>query len=519
MRAEDLFNAFDELDAELLYDAHAKPQRQQYAVHRFAIAAAFVLLIAVSFIIYGIFVSPTSYIYFDSQETITVTLNSRGRVLSVKGSTEKLPAVSGKRCDEAAEELIAAMVDNGSIKASENTLIIGADNLPEADRNALFTASSETLAQYEFDTAVIEIKCHNSSPQNTSPSVSRMIELLCESDSSLDPNNLSRLSANDLAILWADRGLSNPDITVNGVASDSGHIGFENATAKALVMSDFKQADIDSIQLSYSVYHGRLIYIVRVKCAEKSEAYFINAETGTTEQVIKTPTEKAEEAIEQEIRSSVEPSPPKSVDPTQASDSVKTVPTTANIERPTDANSTDETKASIQSAPTQPQTEAESNTYSSLTITMKELSFVVQEVPDSAVLIEHKALFEGQCFNTRNGEKQNTGSVAVITTWSALQKYLSDNAYPYVDKDGNSPSAGIDRSFFKDHSIIAVSGVFSDASYYACLTDIRINGSDLYAEASLSYGESRSGEFYCRALTLYGIDKNLIQSTDNIIVY
>ena len=519
MRAEDLFNAFDELDAELLYDAHAKPQRQQYAVHRFAIAAAFVLLIAVSFIIYGIFVSPTSCIYFDSQETITVTLNSRGRVLSVKGSTEKLPAVSGKRCDEAAEELIAAMVDNGSINASENTLIIGADNLPEADRNALFTASSKALSKYDFDIAVIEIKCHNSSPQNTSPSVSRMIELLCESDSSLDPNNLSRLSANDLAILWADRGLSNPDITVNGVASDSGHIGFENATAKALAMSDFKQTDIDGIQLSYSVYHGRLIYIVRVKCAEKSEAYFINAETGTTEQVIKTPTEKAEEAIEQEIRSSVEPSPPKSVDLTQASDSVKTVPTTANIERPTDANSTDETKASVQSASTQPQTEAESNTYSSLTITMKELSFVVQEVPDSAVLIEHKALFEGQCFNTRNGEKQNTGSVAVITTWSALQKYLSDNAYPYVDKDGNSPSAGIDRSFFKDHRIIAVSGVFSDASYYACLTDIRINGSDLYAEASLSYGESRSGEFYCRALTLYGIDKNLIQSTDNIIVY
>ncbi len=278
-------------------------------------------------------------------------------------------------------------------------------------------------------------------------------------------------------------------------------------------MSSFKQADIDDIQLSYSVYHYHLIYIVTIKSGSHCEAYFINANTGSTEQAIKAPTERLKEEVDREIKSVGDPASPEMNDTSETSSAIQPFEYSAYVEP------TETIEAETRPSPTQKPTEAESDEYSSVPITMKELSFVVQEVPESAEQADYETLFEGQCFNNRNGEKQNTGTVAFLTTYAALQKYLSDNAYPYLDKDGNSPLKGIDKSYFNNHSIIAVSGVFSDASYYACLTDIKTIDSGVYLEASLSYGESKSGEFYCRALTLYGVDKYLITPTDHIIVY
>ena len=511
MRAEDLFNAFDELDAELLYDAHVKPQRKQYIMRRMAIAASFVLLIAASFLIYGLFVSPASHIYLDSRESVTLTVNSRGRILSVKSESGSYTKLNGKRIDEAAAVLISDMVENGSISRDENTLIIGADHLTQEDREALYQAASDTLAQYDFDAAVITIKCDGQKDDtHVPPSVGRIIDLLCEHDSTFDRRALYGLSANDLALLWTDRELSDPNIFVSGEASDTGHIGFEAATSKALSMSAFKKTDIDSIQLSYSVYHGRLIYVVRVKCGDRSEAYFINAETGVTEQALRTSAKGLDEAVEKEIKDSAQSAPAEPTDVPTAPQQTQTPAATV----PSDSG-----KAPTQPVPTEQPTEAESADYTAVPITMKELSFITQSVPESAAPINCESLFEGQCFYNRNGEKQNGGSVTVIATYAALQKFLSDNAYPYVGKDGGSPAALIGEDYFKDHSIIAVTGVFSDASYYAGITELRTADGAIYLEASLSYGESRSGEFYCRALSLYGVEKDLILSTDQMIVY
>ena len=506
MRAEDLFNAFDELDAELLYDAHAKPQRKQSIMRRMAIAASFVLLIAASFLIYGLFVSPASHIYLDSRESVTLTVNSRCRILSVKSESGSYTKLNGKRIDEAAAVLISDMVENGSINRDENTLIIGADHLTQEDREALYQAASDTLAQYDFDAAVITIKCDGQKDDtHVPPSVGRIIDLLCEHDSTFDRRALYGLSANDLALLWTDRELSDPNIFVSGEASDTGHIGFEAATSKALSMSAFKKTDIDSIQLSYSVYHGRLIYVVRVKCGDRSEAYFINAATGTTEQALKMPSDKLQEAVDQEIKTSNEPL---TIDATES----------PQIQQPTEYHTEPTVPAPIV-PPTVSPTEAESADYGTFPITMKELSFVVQSVPETAEPVTFESLFGGQCFYTRNGEKQNAGIVAVISSYTALQKYLADHAYPYLDRNGRSPMDAIDKDYFNDHCILAVSGVFSDASYDVCITELKTDGSDLYLETSLSYGESRSGEYYCRALSLCGVEKDLISSIDQMIVY
>ena len=506
MRAEELFNAFDELDAELLYDAHAKPQRKQYVLRRMAIAASFVLLIAVSFVVYGMFVTPASYVYLDSGESMTVTVNSRGRVLSVNAASGRFTQLNGMRIDRAACELIADMVTSGSISRDENTLIIGADNLSQEDRDALFTAASDALAQYDFAPAVITVTCHNRSNTNeASPAIRRMIDLLCESDSSLDRRALRGLSANDLVLLWTDSGISDPDITVSGTASDSGHIGFDAATAKALGMSAFEEKEIDDVHLSYSVYNGRLIYVVRFNSGDRSEAYFINAADGTTEQALRTPSDQMQKAVEQEIKTSNDPAPIDTTEPPQ-------------IQRPTEYHTEPTVPAPIV-PPTVSPTEAESADYGTFPITMKELSFVVQSVPETAEPVTFESLFGGQCFYTRNGEKQNAGIVAVISSYTALQKYLADHAYPYLDRNGRSPMDAIDKDYFNDHCILAVSGVFSDASYDVCITELKTDGSDLYLETSLSYGESRSGEYYCRALSLYGVEKSLSITAQNLIIY
>ena len=506
MRAEELFDAFDELDAELLYDAHAKPQRKQYVIRHMAIAASFVLLIAVSFVIYGVFVSPASHIYLDSREHMTVTVNSRGRVLSVNAASGRFSRLNGMRIEKAASELIAEMVTNGSINRDENTLIIGADNLSSEDRDALFTAASDTLAQYDFAPAVITVTCHNSNDTaEASPAIRRMIDLLCDRDSSLDRRALSKLCVNDLALLWADSGVSDPDIAVSGKASDSGHIGFDAATAKALGMSSFDQAQIDDVHLSYSVYNGRLIYVVRFNSGDRSEAYFINAATGTTEQALKMPSDKLQEAVDQEIKTSNEPL---TIDVTE----------TPQIQQQTEYQASPTGPAPTVQATVSP-TEAESADYGTFPITMKELSFVVQSVPETAEPVTFESLFGGQCFYTRNGEKQNAGIVAVISSYTALQKYLADHAYPYLDRNGRSPMDAIDKDYFNDHCILAVSGVFSDASYDVCITELKTDGSDLYLETSLSYGESRSGEYYSRALSLYGVEKSLSITAQNLIIY
>ena len=507
MRAEDLFNAFDELDAELLYDAHAKPQRKQSVMRRMAIAASLVILTVAAFVIYGLFAAPASYIYLDSSESMTVTLNAHGRVLSVKADSDSYEKLNGQPFDEAAAVLIADMVGSGSISRDENTLIVGADRLSPQDREALDAAVTGALARCDFDTAVISMTCHADSADR-SPSVSRIIDLLCEHDRSLDRRSLSRLNATDLALLWGGGGLSDPDISVSGEASDAGHIGFDKAAAKALSLSAFAQADIDDVRLSYSVYHGHLIYVVRLTCGDRSEAYFIHAETGATEQALRTSSAQIDEIVGQEIRDSADP------EPAAPSDAPSAPPSTVYQAQPT----VPPTQAPTQ-APTQPLTQPQSDLYTTAAITMRELSFVVQTVPESAGKADAETLFEGQCFHIRSGEKQNTGAVSLITTYAALQRYFADHAYPYADRDGMSPIGAVDEDYFRDHSIIAVAGVFSDASYYACLTDIRTDGSDAYLEVSLSYGESRSGEYYCRALSLYGVEKDLISSTDNISIY
>ena len=98
-----------------------------------------------------------------------------------------------------------------------------------------------------------------------------------------------------------------------------------------------------------------------------------------------------------------------------------------------------------------------------------------------------------------------------------LGEFLSRNSYPYADSDGNGPDTAIDSSYFDDHCVVAIAGVFSDASYRAVVTDLCSDGTAMYIEASLSYGEPRGGRYYCRALSLYGIDKAI--ALPDITVY
>lgn len=489
MRAEELFEAIGELDYDLMYSARARYRRRGRISRRAVIAASFVILFAAAALIYGVFVAPTGRIYLDSKTSVMLTLNSRGRVLSAKSYGADQPQLSGRLFDEAARELISDMCISGAISNDENTLLIGFDRLSKSDASRLLTLAEDTAKLNGVSPAIIAVSCTGSSDdeEKNSPARDMILSLLCGSDSALSREDLRLLSVNELALLLEYRAIQSPDIHITGEASDSANIGFDAAAAKALSLSSFKEAEVSDINIAYSAYRGRLIYLVRLSSGQSGEAYFINAATGATELAVKAPSAQMEAAVEREIRT---------VEPERSSPTLTYPSSQTNTE-----SHTVQTEAPAPSATERP---AQLRT---IDVSMTQLSFVTITPPGSAEQTDLDELFTGQCFYPRAGEEQNQGSVTVISSADELRDYLRRNAYSYSDPEGNAPDHDIDESYFADHSVIAISGVFTDASYYALLTDIRSDGERLYLEASLGYGEAHSGEYYCRALSLYGVDR------------
>ncbi len=506
MRADDLFNAFEGLDADMVYAAHAESQPKPLKLRRMAIAAA-LFLILISAAVYFVFVMPVSAIFLDSSESVTVVLNSRGKVLSATN----YPELSGRSAEEAVRVVAEDMLSSGALSADENTLILGGDRVTEPMRSDLTKVAEDLFSQSRFRGAIVSLPCTDSGAK------AAVIDLLTRLDDSLTSNRLQMLSANALNLLLHESVTDTDAVILSGTPSESAYIGFDKAVAKALSLSAFAENELSDLSVSYSVYHGRLIYLVRLNAGENSEAYLINALTGTTEEALKAPSSRIDQKVSEVIGKPIpsDPTlPPADSPPTQAQ----------VTEPPTDAN---EPAAPYEDYPTDPPatvptslpTTAGSEDFSAVSISLKELSFVVLSPPESAQSIPFRTLFEGQVIEPRGDEKINTGEVAVITDNSQLQAFLKKHSGAYTDKTGKALQADFTAEDFKTQFILASACTVSDASYYTTVTDLRSDGEVNYMENSLSYGVPRTGEYSCRILSLYAVDRSAMRPDSPLSVY
>ncbi|MBQ9515709.1 MAG: hypothetical protein IJR57_06325 [Ruminococcus sp.] len=291
MKAQDLMNAFESLDSELLYAAHAE-QHKKRSFGKLPIAAAILLMLISGAVLYGVFVAPVSTIWLESRESVTITLNSRGKVLSASGYT----GLDGKSAEYAVGYIVRDMIDSGALDEDENSLMIGTRKISEDVADAVFDSVQDVFAQSRFHGATISMPCSGNGVRYD------IVELLADMIEGLSAESLRGQSVNDLNLLLHEYGVGD-GVTFSGEPSEGMYIGKAAAKERAL-----QNAKLDGeITVSYSVYHGRLVYLVRIVKDDRAKAYFINASNGTIETAFATVTEKLEKMIEAEVKKSSPP--------------------------------------------------------------------------------------------------------------------------------------------------------------------------------------------------------------------
>lgn len=295
MKAQELLKAFEALDSEMLYAARADHMKKRRSFGKLPIAAAIVLLLISTAVLYGIFIAPASMVYLDSRESVTVSLNSRKNVLSANHDHQ----LDGRSAEYAVESITREMLDTGAINEAENTLILGTQKQSEKDREALLESVRNVFTESRFHGAIISLSCSDTGAK------AEVINRLSGAVDSFSADSLRDLSANDLNLLLHDYKVSE-DMELIGVPSEGMYIGKAAARARAEKQSDLTDGEITVI---YSVYHRRMVYLVTIIKSDRGEAYFINASDGSIESAVRATAEQIQKTIRKEVEESNLPAP------------------------------------------------------------------------------------------------------------------------------------------------------------------------------------------------------------------
>lgn len=510
MKSQDIFSAIESIDSELLYDARAHRSPKIYLIRRTAVAAAVVITLFLSILIYANFVMPVSTVSIESNMCITLSINARGNVLSTVSDHREFSSVEGKPADEAVGIIVSHMIEKGELSDIENTLLIGAD--PSRQTNV------EEIVQnvfnvYHFHGCIVNVAMEKETFQKEirSPAKTALIEILTKNSDCFTYDSLTDLSVNDLHLLVRETHITDDRLRTSAEPSQKKYISRKAACQNAIKLSVL--SPVDSVEAQLCVYHRRLAYLVTLRSGENAEMYFISATDGINEHTIRTTAAQAPQMAQDAVRSSnitSQENPPASSSPAVHQDIVPDSTQEENIITPSPA---------VSPLPTETATEpAESEEYTEVILTMRELSFTTMTPPSSADSVSYRTLFEGQVIENRSDGKKNEGVICVITNLSQWNKFLSENNKMYTDQSGNA-CRGFSKDYFDTHSLLVSACVFSDASYYTTVEGIDADGNALYIDDTLSYGEQRSGEFYCCTLSVYELDKESISSDMTLNVY
>lgn len=510
MKSQDIFSAIESIDSELLYDARAHRAPKIYWIRRTAVAAAVVITLLLSILIYANFVMPVSTVSIESNACVTLSINARGNVLSAVSDHREFSLVEGKSADDAVGIVVSQMIEKGELSDIENTLLIGADPPRQTDVENIV---QNVFNSYHFTGCIVSVAMEKDAFQKEirSPARAALIEILTKSSDSFTYDSLTDLSVNDLHLLIKETHITDERLRTSAEPSQKKYIGREAACQNAVKISAL--SPVDAVEAQLCVYHRRLAYLVTLRSGENAEVYFISATDGVNEHTIRTTAAQAPRLAQDAVRSSNTPSQESSSassSPAVHQDMVPDSTQEENIITPSPTASPLPTEAA-----TEP---AESAEYSEIPLTMRELSFTTMTPPSSADSISYRTLFEGQVIENRSDTKKNEGVICVITNLSQWNKFLSENNKAYADQSGNA-CRGFSKDYFDTRSLLVSSCVFSDASYYTTVAGIKADGNTLYIDDTLTYGEQRSGEYYCYTLSVYELDKESISSDMTLNVY
>ena len=230
----------------------------------------------------------------DVNPSIELTINQNQRVIDATPINEDgrqllgNMQLSGAMADVAVNALIGAMVKQGYIDATRNSVLISIDDRNgksgEALRDMVVSAANQTLAGggavisqiYKGDAELSNL----AQTYHTSPGKAELIRQLISLNPALTFDMLDHLSIHELNLIASSKMDPPAGLIVSGTVSDPDHIGTERAIDIALEALDATRDHFDQITCEIDYEYSRMVYEVECYSANHEFEYTIDALTG-----------------------------------------------------------------------------------------------------------------------------------------------------------------------------------------------------------------------------------------------
>lgn len=273
-----------------------KQERPTKWAKRMASLAAAVAIVFGAFFAYTNLATGAT-ISFDVNPSIELRINSKGKVISATPLNEDAVVVlgdmnlKGTDLNVATNALIGAMVQNGYIDDTQNTILVSVSGTNASNEEALQTQLmgqvNNSLSSYSINGAVISQNVANNDTlkklaqeNNISMGKAALIQSLIERDPTLDFATLSRLSVNDLYLLINAKQVSLTNVQASGQVSNGAYIGESRAKEIALAHANVQEADIFSMEIELDYENGRMVYEIEFCTVTQKFEYEIDSVTG-----------------------------------------------------------------------------------------------------------------------------------------------------------------------------------------------------------------------------------------------
>jgi len=281
-----------------------KTQVNKWINSIYATAAALALLVGGYFVIgqYQMAHTVESVITLDVNPSVELKVNTAEIVLSAKGLNEDGTSVlekiqqdgeklKGKELDEAVNELVCSLIEEGYLSELKNSILISVDNSDNEKsmeiKTRLVTSVGNTLSKKGIDGAILgQIGTANeelselAQKYGISNGKASLIESIIAKTPQFSFEDLSKLNINDLSLL-AEKWIGEMEnISMVGTPNSKGYVSSESAISSAFANSNIALNNDCEIGTSLDLAGGKLIYDVSVITDNTKYEYRIDAKTG-----------------------------------------------------------------------------------------------------------------------------------------------------------------------------------------------------------------------------------------------
>ncbi|PKM73114.1 MAG: hypothetical protein CVU91_05985 [Firmicutes bacterium HGW-Firmicutes-16] len=271
----------------------------------YATAAALALLVGGYFVIgqYQMVHTVDSVITLDVNPSVELKVNTAEIVLSATGLNQDGNSVindikqdgvklTGRKLDEAVNELVCSMVEKGYFSELKNSILISVENSDNEKsieiKTRLLKSVGNALSEKGIDGAILgQIGTPNekiselAEKYGISTGKASLIESIVAKTTQFSFEDLAELNISDLSLL-AEKWIGEmQNISMVGTPSSKGYISSEIAIDRACANLNIALNDNLEIGTSLELADGKLIYDVSVITDNMKYEYLIDAKTGS----------------------------------------------------------------------------------------------------------------------------------------------------------------------------------------------------------------------------------------------